>query len=305
MPQPKVSILIATFNASRHLGGCLENIRRQTYPQREVIVADGGSTDGTLDILRDNADMFAHSSSEPDGGIYDAWNKALPRVSGDWVLFRGADDLCYDDEALARAAAGLADAPADALIAYGRAARYDAAGNLLAVWGSPWEQSRQAFFRRMNLPHPSTFHRPEAFRRFGKFDTKFRIAGDYEFLLRVLRESDPHFIDGPPISVMRDGGVSGNANVQVPMETIRALRKNQVRGLPLAQWRQVGVCLMSKARHGALRVLAGRSRAAGIVDRKRRSKAIELSAQTGLPARLADVPALAADPARLLGGVPA
>ena len=305
MSQPKISILLATFNASRHLAGCLENIRRQTYANKEVIVADGGSSDGTVQILRDHADLISHWSSEPDRGIYDAWNKALDHASGEWVLFRGADDLFWSDDTLARAGTELAQTAADELIAYGRVARYDADGNLVSVMGRPWEHCRGEFFRRMNLPHPATFHRADAFRRFGKFDTRFRVAGDYEFLLRVLRDSRARFIAGEPISAMRHGGLSGSADVRVPLETIRALRKNGARGLPLAQWRQIGICLFSTARHRTLGALAGPQRASEIVNRRRRRRAMDLAEREDVPARLDEVPALALVEQRLTAGVPA
>lgn len=305
MSLPKISILVATFNASRDLAGCLENIRRQTYSHRELIVMDGGSTDGSVDILRDNADLITHWTSEPDRGVYDAWNKGLDHVSGEWVLFRGADDLFWSDDSLARAAAELSTAAPDEAIAYGRVARYDATGNLVSVMGEPWEQCRRDFFRRMNLPHPATFHRTDLFGRFGKFDTTFRIAGDYEFLLRVLRDSRARFIRGEPVSAMRHGGLSGRADVTVPLETIRALRKHGEGRLPLEQWKQVAVCLFSRARHGALLALAGPYRAAQIVDRKRRARALELAARAHVPALFGEVPAMAAAGIRLPAGVPA
>jgi glycosyltransferase involved in cell wall biosynthesis len=93
---PKVSIIIVTFNAAGLLQQCLNYIYKQTYPFLEIIVIDGGSKDGTVDILKANNDKIAFWKSEPDKGIYYAMNKALAHVTGEWVYFLGADDELFD-----------------------------------------------------------------------------------------------------------------------------------------------------------------------------------------------------------------
>jgi glycosyltransferase involved in cell wall biosynthesis len=93
----KVSIIIVTLNAAPDLQKCLNSIYAQSYPAIEIIVMDGLSTDGTVDILKANNDRIACWKSEKDGGIYQAMNKALDYVTGQWVYFLGADDVLYDD----------------------------------------------------------------------------------------------------------------------------------------------------------------------------------------------------------------
>jgi glycosyltransferase involved in cell wall biosynthesis len=93
---PKVSIIIVTFNAVSVLQRCLDSIYKQTYPFLEIIVIDGKSNDGTVDILKANADKIAFWRSEPDEGIYYAMNKGLENITGDWVYFIGADDEVLD-----------------------------------------------------------------------------------------------------------------------------------------------------------------------------------------------------------------
>jgi glycosyltransferase involved in cell wall biosynthesis len=93
---PVVSILIVTYNAASVLPNCLESIYKQTYPNLEIIVIDGQSTDSTINILTHNSQHLSYWRSERDNGIYDAMNKALGYATGDWIYFIGADDTLYD-----------------------------------------------------------------------------------------------------------------------------------------------------------------------------------------------------------------
>src|SRR5579864_471869 len=94
---PKISIIIVTYNAAAYLQKCLDSIYRQKYPSIEIIVLDAESTDGTVDILKANTNKITFWKSEKDEGIYDAMNKALEHVTGEWVYFLGADDELLDD----------------------------------------------------------------------------------------------------------------------------------------------------------------------------------------------------------------
>ena len=91
-----ISIIIVTRNADQDLQNCLDSITNQRYKNLEVLVFDGASTDGTLNIIRKNEEHISYWQSEPDKGIYDAMNKAIKHATGDWVYFLGADDLLLD-----------------------------------------------------------------------------------------------------------------------------------------------------------------------------------------------------------------
>ncbi|WP_316746571.1 glycosyltransferase family 2 protein [Pedobacter gandavensis] len=93
----KISIIIVTYNAEKDLQACLDSIKQQTYSPLEVVIVDGASTDGTLDIIKQNPDVVSKWISEKDNGIYDAMNKALKMITGDWVYFIGADDTLLPD----------------------------------------------------------------------------------------------------------------------------------------------------------------------------------------------------------------
>lgn len=94
---PGISVIIVTYNAAVTLQKCLNSIYRQTYPEIKIIIIDGKSIDETVNIIKANADKIFYWKSEPDHGIYDAMNKALPHVSSNWVYFLGSDDELYPE----------------------------------------------------------------------------------------------------------------------------------------------------------------------------------------------------------------
>ena len=96
----KISIITVSYNAAATIERTILSVIRQTYPHMEYIVIDGGSTDGTVDIIRKYEDQIAYWVSEPDQGIYDAMNKGIRRATGDYIYFLGADDWLRDDQVM-------------------------------------------------------------------------------------------------------------------------------------------------------------------------------------------------------------
>jgi glycosyltransferase involved in cell wall biosynthesis len=97
---PLFTIIVAVLNNKEFLERCIESVNNQTYPHKELIIIDGGSTDGTVDILKDNDDRIAYWESKTDCGIYHAWNKALDHAHGECICFAGADDYFYNLQTL-------------------------------------------------------------------------------------------------------------------------------------------------------------------------------------------------------------
>ncbi|SBV98951.1 Glycosyl transferase family 2 (fragment) [uncultured delta proteobacterium] len=204
----KYSIVIAVMNGAETLRKTLGSVFTQTYPGWEIVVQDGGSTDGTLAILKD-CGKDVDWRSEPDTGIYDAWNKALDRVTGDWVLFLGADDCLLHRHVLAQCGPYLAALPDDILFAYGTLLMSNGPDDKTALRIS---RSLHAVYHQilqdMPMPFPATFIRSSAFRG-QRFDTRYAIAGDYEFAARLATRSN---IARLPVWVayMLRGGISDN-----------------------------------------------------------------------------------------------
>ena len=93
--QPLFTIIIAVFNGAKTLQQCIDSVAQQSYPNKQLIIIDGGSTDGTVELLQANDQSISYWVSEPDAGIYNAWNKGLKQANGEWICFLGADDYFY------------------------------------------------------------------------------------------------------------------------------------------------------------------------------------------------------------------
>lgn len=206
-PAPRLSIIVATWNAARTLERCLNSIARQSFKDWELLIADGGSTDGTVELIRDNDQHIAWWISEKDGGIYDAWNKALTLAMGEYVCFLGADDEWIDENSLATLFDAIGVGAYDLVTSRGRV--IDPLTNKSLVYGSAWSFSRLG--RRMVVCHPGMLHQRELFNNHGLFDTRYRIAGDLEFLLRL--PDDLKTLDVDAVTVCIEAAGISRSNV--------------------------------------------------------------------------------------------
>ena len=229
--RPLLSVLVAAYNSGATLQQCLDSVISQTYGNVELIVIDGGSSDGSVEVLRANSRHIAYCVSEPDRGIYHAWNKALAPAKGEWICFLGSDDYLWDEQVLARVASKLTQVPDDINVAYSQVNLVGVGGELLYPIGEPWMQLKERFKQLMCIPHPSVLHRRRLFREHGVFDESFRIAGDYELLLRELESRDAFFMPDIVFSAMRQGGISSAlGNTLSALREVRAAqRKNGLR----------------------------------------------------------------------------
>ncbi len=229
--RPLLSVLVAAYNSGATLQQCLDSVISQTYGNVELIVIDGGSSDGSVEVLRANSRHIAYCVSEPDRGIYHAWNKALAQAKGEWICFLGSDDYLWDEQVLARVASKLTQVPDDINVAYSQVNLVGVGGELLYPIGEPWMQLKERFKQLMCIPHPSVLHRRRLFREHGVFDESFRIAGDYELLLRELESRDAFFMPDIVFSAMRQGGISSAlGNTLSALREVRAAqRKNGLR----------------------------------------------------------------------------
>jgi len=220
---PVITVVTAVRNGMPFVAKTIESVLAQSYRGIEYIVIDGGSSDGTLDVVRKNESRIAKWLSEPDRGIAEAFNKGLRFATGDYVMFLNSDDWLADPDAMARmmAAAGENGWPQ---VIYGDCDLYDRdAGRFLYRASIPYD--RGALLRGKALPHPGMLTRREYFARFGTFDESFRIAMDFEMFLRGIPETGA--VHMPTlITNVRSGGLSTLDRPFVLEEIIRALRKN-------------------------------------------------------------------------------
>lgn len=207
---PRVSIISATFNAAALLPHTFCSLREQTSRDFEWIVVDGNSSDGTQALLRESADVVTRWISEPDRGIYDAWNKGCKMARGEWILFLGAGDELAAPHTLAECIRQLEGVNSDATIVYGQQILLSPGERTpLETIGIPWAQMQGKWDigRPALPPHGATFQRKSLFAAAQPFDLRFAIASDSHFLLRAMQKQAPVFM---PVEVTRApmGGVS-------------------------------------------------------------------------------------------------
>ncbi len=202
---PALSIVIATYNAADSLQRCLDSIWSQDYQRIQVVVMDGGSGTGRRVDHRAKPGPYRLLALRARQGIYDAWNKALDHVTGDWVLFLGADDRLAAPDVLERASAALGAIDGQVRIAYGSVDVVDSSGRLVRRVGAPWADLQGLVSVGMPFGHQGTFHRRELFEDVGRFDTSYRISGDFELLLRELPSRPPQFVPDLVVVEMRAG----------------------------------------------------------------------------------------------------
>lgn len=191
---------------------CVESVAAQTFRNYEHIVVDGASTDGTVEFLNSKRDYFSVLISEPDTGIYNAWNKALKHARGEWVLFLGADDILADKDVLGDVAGFIEEQGATSGIVYGDMV-YVAKKNhedRMKVEIRPEAIGEQTLLmvRPALPPHPATFHHRTLFNT-RKFDESFKIAADSKLVSEALLIDKCIFLYCPRIiNKMTLGGIS-------------------------------------------------------------------------------------------------
>ena len=234
---PLITIIVAVFNGAKTLQQCIDSVAQQTYAKKELIIIDGGSKDGTVDLLEANQQQISYWISEPDRGIYNAWNKGLSQAKGDWICFLGADDYLLNAQVLEKMAAALEQLSAEIHVAYGQVMLLSNEGESLFAVGEPWLTIKDRFKQVMCIPHQGVMHRRSLFEQNGKFDESFRIAGDYELLLRELKKGDAIFIPDLITTGMRQGGISSDPeNTLVTMREIRLAQQMHGQRLPGLIW---------------------------------------------------------------------
>jgi glycosyltransferase involved in cell wall biosynthesis len=228
----KITVITVCYNSVATIGDALRSVQVQTHHDIEHIVIDGGSRDGTQEVIYKNSARIAQFVSEKDNGIYDAMNKGLSRATGDVICFLNSDDFYVSSDALAIVAHEMADTSIDALfgdvvfidpvdpdkiIRRYRSNRFSPAS---IAWG--WMPA-----------HPASFIRRAVFEREGGFKTDYQIAADFEFVARTFGKHPYHYRHSPKVFVkMRVGGVSTSglkSKLVLNREVLRACRENGIR----------------------------------------------------------------------------
>lgn len=188
---PRVSIVTPSFNQVSFLEETILSVLRQDYENIEYIVIDGGSNDGSVDVIRRYQDRLATWVSEPDLGQTDAINKGFQRASGEIVAWLNSDDT-YLPEAVSEAVAFLVDNPKAGLV-YGDANLIDEDGNILGRFPARQTEYKQLLRGSVHIPQQTAFFRAELWRQVGPLDTSFYFAMDYDLWVRLAKISRLHY----------------------------------------------------------------------------------------------------------------
>ena len=216
-----ISIIIATFNAEKTLDKCLNSIESQINEKIELIIIDGSSKDKTICIINNHKNIIEYFISEPDSGVYEAWNKGIQKSQGDWIMFLGADDLLLS---------GALDAYLDFIekngdefdIISSKLDYVNINGTHLKYVGEPWDWHKFVL-SSLSFAHPGLLHNAKLFITNGSFDTTFKICADSEFFLRTKGEIKAGFLDFFTVK-MQQGGIS--YSVKAVVEAYQIRKKN-------------------------------------------------------------------------------
>jgi glycosyltransferase len=230
----KVSLITVCYNNVATLADTVESVLGQTYPDIEYILVDGASTDGTLNIIEPYRHKLSKVISEPDDGMYFALNKGLALATGDIVGIIHADDV-YAGKQVIEAVANCFQNPSIQCV-YGDLV-YVSKNDLrktIRYWKSGNYDYKNLKWGWMP-PHPTFFVRNEIYRQFGQFDTTYKIAADYDLMMRFLGQQKIQAFYLPEVLVkMRLGGASNKSigNIIEKMkDDYRAIRKNRIGGI--------------------------------------------------------------------------
>lgn len=207
-----VTIITSTLNCCELLRKTINSIRHQNHTNIQWIIADGGSKDGTIELIKKNTDIVDTFFSEKDTGIYDAWNKACKKIKGEWIIFLGAGDIFCDENVLESAVKKMDALTQNIVVAYGSIVQKDGKKEIYRygeVDLDAWDLCRP------QLPsHQGVFQRHSLFCASKPFDDTYRVVADSKLLLQAKEKGGFYFLD-MDICIMEPGGVSGHPKTAI------------------------------------------------------------------------------------------
>lgn len=221
---PKITVITASYNSEKTISDTIESVLNQKYPNIEYLIIDGSSSDNTISIIKQYENLFEGRLkyiSEKDSGIYDAWNKGVKMAQGRWISFVGSDDILFEN--IFSDFIEFAKTNEDVNFISSKTLLVTEDLKPIRVTGTPWSNTMNSY---CCIAHVGSLHHKTLFDKKGVFDSNFKIAGDYDFLLRCKDIIRPGFVDMVSANV-RDGGISGRQISRVARETVMAKKNNK------------------------------------------------------------------------------
>lgn len=220
MNNPQVSIIIATFNAEKTLSVAMDSVKNQTFQDWECIIVDGASKDDTIEIVKSyvNSDSRFRYISEPDKGIYDAFNKGWKMAKGEWIHYLGSDDRLITD---------------------GLQKLINNSDDVDAVYGNTifrkkdkvsYQQSKRNISKILTGPvmcHQSIIVRKDWIERLGGFDERYKLLADYDLMIRLYQNSATFKYIDAFISIFSLTGGSHNNRLLANKERYYIMKRNK------------------------------------------------------------------------------
>lgn len=227
----KVSIITVVLNNAEYIEACIQSVINQDYENIEYIVIDGGSTDGTIDVIKKYEDKITVWISEPDDGMYYAINKGIDMSSGDIIGMLHSDDLYIDAHVISNVVRKFGKDNVDSVYADLVYVERNNLSNVVRYYDSSVFRISKFAYGWMPA-HPSCFIRKNVYAKYGLYKTDYIIAADYELLVRFYAKHRVSYSYLPKVIVkMRSGGLSTRnfkSNVILNGEIVRACRENGI-----------------------------------------------------------------------------
>lgn len=204
----KITIITAVYNSENHIRDAILSVLSQNYPNIEYIIVDGGSTDNTLNVVKEYEDRITKIISEPDKGLYDALNKGIKMATGDYVGFVHSDDMLYDSHVISRVVNFIQTTPCDVFYGDGIFVSPKNIDVVVRNWvGGNYSKNK---VRTGWLPlHPTMFIKRKVYMECGLYNVSYKIAGDTDLLIRYLYKENLRVAYLPRYIIkMRMGGLS-------------------------------------------------------------------------------------------------
>lgn len=225
----KVSLITVTYNSATTLQDTIDSVASQDYPNIEYIIVDGNSNDGTQDIVRTSNGVVSKFISEPDQGLYDAMNKGIQLATGDIVGIINSDDFYHRSDAVSKVVKGFSDSKTECVFADIRFVKQDDLDKTIRYYSSK-RFNLGAFSWGFMPAHPTFFTYRKNFEKYGVYKTDYKIAADFELLVRFLykHQLNYQYLDFD-LMKMRLGGVSTasfKSTWIINQEDLRACKEN-------------------------------------------------------------------------------
>ena len=220
--KPVVSIITACLNAENTIEQTILSVINQTYPNIEYIIIDGGSTDGTLDIIKKYEDRIAKWISEPDSGVYDGMNKGIIHSTGDILCFLNSGDLLYDKDTINNVVDRFSDNNVYGV--YGNVEVLNDFRKDKLIRGCKVTPNKLLY---RHICHQALFVRRFLFDEIGMYSTSFKLASDHEFIIKSIKKYPDKFVYVDEVfAIYRDGGMSCKMMDKMKLEELKILSSN-------------------------------------------------------------------------------